>query len=69
MLELLRLLAEADDAISWIAIFIAAVIAVFVAYVGVAMYATLRTHDPDQQKIRYKVFQDLLRVFAGKSHR
>jgi hypothetical protein len=69
MLELLRLSAEVGAAANWIVIFTAAVIAVFVAYVGVAMYATLRATDPEQQKLRYKVFRDLLRIFAGKRRR
>jgi hypothetical protein len=69
MLELLRLSAEVGAAASWIVIFIAAVIAVFVAYVGVALYATLRATDPEQQKLRYKVFRDLLRIFAGRWRR
>jgi hypothetical protein len=39
MLELLRLLAEVGTAANWIAIFIAAVIAVFLLYLGIALRA------------------------------
>lgn len=68
MLALLRL-AGVGAAANWIVIFIAAVIAVFVVYVGVALYATLRASDPEQQQIRYKVFHDLLRFFGGRWNR
>jgi predicted small integral membrane protein len=68
MLALLRVATEVGAAANWIVIFISAVIAVFVAYVGIAMYATLRASDPKQQKIRYKVFHDLLRFFGGWWH-
>jgi hypothetical protein len=63
MLELLRLLAEVGAAANWIIVFIAAIIAVFVGYIGIAMCATLRACDADQRKIRYQVFRDLLRPF------
>ena len=69
MLELLRLLAEAGAAANWLVIFVVVVIAVFLAYIGIAMYATLRARDPEQQKIRYKVFKDLLGVFVGRRYR
>lgn len=64
MLELLRLLVEVGAAANWIIIFALAVIAVFVVYIGIAMCAALRSDDPEQQTIRYKIFQDLLRVFT-----
>jgi hypothetical protein len=63
MLGLLRLLAEVGAAANWIVFFIAAIIAVFMVYIGIAMWAIFRTRDADQQKIRYKVFRDLLGVF------
>jgi len=64
MLDLLRLLAEVGAAANWIAIFIATVIAVFVLYLGIALRAVLIAKDPDQQKIRYQVFRDLLDWFG-----
>jgi hypothetical protein len=64
VLELLRLLAEVGAAANWIAIFIAAIIAVFMGYIGIAMYATLSATDPKQQKIRHEIFQDLLKIFV-----
>lgn len=61
MLQMLsHLMTEIGPWADWIAIFVAAVIAVFVVYVGVALWATLRCHDPGQQEIRYRVFRDLL---------
>lgn len=65
MLALSRLTAEAGAAASWIVIFVAAITAVFTPYVGIAVCAALRATDPSQQKIRYKVFRDLLRFFKG----
>jgi hypothetical protein len=64
VLELLRLLTEVGAAANWIAIFIAVIIAVFMGYIGIAMYAALSAREPEQQKIRYEVFQDLLKVFV-----
>jgi hypothetical protein len=58
MLEmLLRLGAELGPAAVWIAVFFAAVVAVFVLYVGVVMRAILRASDPEKVKI------DLPRAF------
>jgi hypothetical protein len=37
---------------------------VFTAYIGVAMWATLRAPDAEQRKIRYKMFRDLLAAFV-----
>lgn len=69
MLELLRLLAEVGTAANWTAIFIAAIIAMFMCYIGIAMCATLSARDPKQQKIRYRIFQDLLKVFVRGKRR
>lgn len=63
MLVLLRLLATAGATASWIVIFVAVIIAVFVIYLGITLYATLRATDAEQQKIRYRVFRDLLHWF------
>lgn len=60
---LLRLLAELGPAAMWLAIFIAAVVAIFVLYLGIALFAVLRATDPDQRKVRYRVFRDLLNLF------
>lgn len=57
MLELLvSLSAEVGPAAIWIAIFCAAVVAVFVLYVGIALWAALRAHGPEQY-IRYQIFR------------
>jgi hypothetical protein len=66
---LLRMLAEVGPRAIWLVIFFAAVVAVFVAYVGVALWATLRASDPEQQKLRYQVFRDLLGLFRRKGRR
>jgi hypothetical protein len=70
MLEmLLRLGAELGPAAVWIAVFFAAVVAVFVLYVGVVMRAILRASDPEKVKILYRVFEDLLGLFRFRGRR
>lgn len=64
--ELLRLLAEVGPGVIWVFIFIAAVVAVFVAYIGIAIWATLRAKDPEQRKVRYQIFRDLLDLFHSR---
>ena len=44
-------------------VFIAAVVAVFVVYVGVALIAALFAHDTGQQETRHKILCDLLDLF------
>ena len=53
----------------WFAIFIAAVIAVFVLYVGIALRAVLRATDEAQRRVRYQVFRDLLDLFVRRKQR
>ena len=70
MLELLlRLLAEVGPSATWIAKFCAAVVAVFVLYVGIAIWATIVTRDPEQRNVRYQVFRDLLELFRRRRRR
>jgi hypothetical protein len=66
---LLRLAAGLGPAAAWVAVFVAAVVAVFVLYVGVAMRAVLRADDPEQARIRYRVFADLLGLFRLRGRR
>jgi hypothetical protein len=66
---LVRLLVDAGPGIAWTAIFAAAVVATFVLYTGVALLATLRAHDPEQVKICYRVFRDLLGLFGRRGQR
>jgi hypothetical protein len=61
--SLFRTLADLGPGASWIATFCAAVVAVFVMYIGIAIWATLRASDPDERKIRYQIFRDLLDLF------
>lgn len=60
---LLRASAALGAGASWIIMFCAAIVAVFVVYLGVALRATLNAPDPEQRKIRYQVFRDLLDLF------
>jgi len=61
--DLLRVLAEFGPGATWFLVFIAAVVAVFVLYIGIALFATLRASDEQQRTIRYQVFRDLLGLF------
>ncbi|WP_242911498.1 hypothetical protein [Actinomadura terrae] len=60
---ILRLSAEMGPMAAWVAVFVAAIAATFVVYIGAAMTVTLFTTDPARAKIRYQVFRDLLRLF------
>lgn len=60
---LFHLAAAAGPAAVWAAGFSAVMIAAFVAYVGIAMMAVLRTDDVRKAEIRYRVFRDLLGLF------
>jgi hypothetical protein len=64
MLELLHMLTEVGAAASWVGMIIAAVVVIIVLYLGIALYAVLHASGEEQQKIRYKVFRDLLKVFV-----
>ena len=48
--ELLRLMAVIGPQVIWVFIFIAAIVAVFVLYIGIAIWATLRAPDPHSEK-------------------
>jgi hypothetical protein len=63
IVELLRLMAELGPQVIWVFIFIAAVVAVFVLFVGIALLVTLITKNPRKQKISYQIFRDLLDLF------
>lgn len=59
---LLRLMAGLGPTAFWTVVFFAAVVAVFVGYVGIALWAVIHT-PPEQQQVRYQVFRDLLDLF------
>lgn len=64
MLDVLpRLLVAVSATASVIVIFAVTIIAVFVAYIGIALWAVLRARDAEQRKFRYKVLRALLRLF------
>jgi hypothetical protein len=67
--ELLRLLAETGPGVARVFIFIAVIIAVFVIYTGIALWATLRAKDTELQKVRYQAFHDLLDLFRHKGRK
>lgn len=50
----------------WVAMFCAAIVAVFVLYIGIAMWATIRAPDPQTQNVRYQIFRDLLEAFRRR---
>ena len=57
---LLRLVDASGPAADRILIFLAAMVAIFVLYLGIAMRAVLRVPDQDQRQVRYQIFRDLL---------
>lgn len=67
--ELFRLMAALGPQFIWVFIFIAAIVVVFVLYVGVALWATLRAKDAEQRKVRYQIFRDLLDLFRRGSRK
>jgi hypothetical protein len=58
---------------SWIVLFLAisfaAMVAVFVRYVGKVLRALLRERDPEQRRILQQVLRDLLELFRPGKHR
>lgn len=60
---LLRVAAAVGPSASWIAIFCAAVVAVFVLCIGIAIWATMHAPDDKQRNVRYQIFHDLLELF------
>lgn len=61
--SLLRASAEVGPSAIWITKFCAAVVAAFVLYVGIAIWATLRAPNSDQQQVCYQILHDLLDIF------
>lgn len=67
--EFFRLMAALGPQMIWVFIFIAAIVAVFVLYIGIAIRATLRARDPGEREIRYQIFRDLLDLFRRGSRK
>jgi hypothetical protein len=65
---LLRVSTELGPAAIWLSMFVAAIIAVFVLYLGIALRAVLRATDQEQREVRYQVFRDLLDLFRIRKH-
>ena len=66
MESLFRLLAEFGPKAFWIIVMFGGLAAVFALYVGIAMRATLRARDHQEQQIRYQIFRDLLELFRRR---
>ena len=60
---ILRLAAEAGPGATWIVILLMAVVVTFVLYIGIAMVMAIRAKDPEQSKICYQIFHDLVGLF------
>jgi hypothetical protein len=63
---LVRLSSAAGPAFACIAVFLMAVVATFVLLTAIAMLATIRADDLGQRQIRYRIFRDLLGLFAPR---
>ena len=69
MCVVLSVLTKVGPTAAWLTSFIAAVIAVFVLYIGIALWAVLRPCDRHERDIRYRVFRDLLDLFGHRKRR
>lgn len=58
---LLRLVEAVGPATGWILIFVAVMITVFVAFVGVVLVAALRAKTPQEQRYRLRLLREFLR--------
>ena len=68
MLEaLFRLTAELGPMAMVFGFITAAVVVVFVVYVGIALHAVLHAPDQEQREVRYQVFRDLVDLFRRGS--
>ena len=56
----LQELAKLGPAATWFVSLCAAVVAVFVLYVGIVLRAVLRASDQEQRQLLYEIFRDLL---------
>jgi uncharacterized membrane protein YedE/YeeE len=63
MLNMLLHVSGAGSDAGWIIIFCAGIISAFAIYAGVALRATLHASDPEQRKVCYQAFRDLLDLF------
>lgn len=60
--KLIRLGSATTSVAAVIGVCAAFLVVVFSLYVGVAMIAAIRSGDPEQAELRYKIFRDLLSV-------
>ena len=65
----LQAFAQLSPAATWFASFCAAVIAVFMLYVGIVLRAVLRASDRDERQLLYEIFRDLLDLFRRRTHK
>jgi predicted small integral membrane protein len=59
---LLQLANASGRAAVWALILLAAVVAAFLLYIGIALYSVLRAPDREQREVRYQMFRDLLNL-------
>ena len=70
MLEIfLRLQSEIGSGATWAVLFVAAVVAAFVVYVGVIIAAILIEEKPEKLSVLYRVLRDLLDLFHSRGRR
>jgi len=55
--SLIRVAAAARQGVGWLVEFMAVIVAVFVLYIGIDIWATLGAADPDQRQIGYQMFR------------
>ena len=64
MLErMFDLLPEIGPGTVWMLDLFAGVVAAFVVYIGILLWAVIRVNDPEKRKILYKILSDLIRLF------
>jgi hypothetical protein len=61
--DLLRDLAEVGPQALWVLMFFAVIVGVFVVLFAITTCVTIFTSNPEQRRICYRVFRDLLGLF------
>lgn len=70
--QLVRLTADIGPAALWLGGGVLGLMAVFVAYIGCLIVATLRAASPEVRRYRYRMFRDLVdlvQVLCGRRRR
>lgn len=61
--DMLRVLAEVSPQAAWVLVFFAVIVGVFVVLSAIATCVTIFAPNPEQRKVCYRVFRDLLGLF------